>query len=235
MSFGQSWQMLIKALKLSYEHMGKVMLMNIAWFVLGFLPFLAFTYLPLDHNVFFVASLVLSVITLGGAMAAIHYVMNLILDREEVTLRDFWKGFKRFVLRGSVLFLLAILGFVLLIFNIWFSANYPSTIFMILSGFWIWGILFWASLHQFVFPFVINQDIGIFLSIKRAALLTLDNPLVSIVLIVLNLIVIVLSALLAAPILIFTASFLAILQNCFYREMMLKYDTIDQVESEEDV
>lgn len=234
MGFGQSWRLFIRALKLSYDHIGKVMLFNLAWFVLGFAPFLAFTYLPLQHNMFFVVTTIVTLFTLGGATAAVHHVFNLVLAGEDTSLKDFWAGFKKFLVRGTLLVFIAVLGFTILTFNIWFSANYPSTMFVILSGFWIWGIIYWFTMQQFVFPFVTNQKIGFVLAIKRAALLTLDNPLASAILTVLSVVVIALSVLLAAPILIFLASFLAILQNLYYHEMMLKYERTQEGEAAEE-
>lgn len=233
MGFSQSWRIFIRALKLSYDHIGKIMITNLAWFALGFFPLLVFTYIPFENPAFFLPAIVITFITLGGATAAVHYVINRILTGDDATLKEFWQGFKQFVIRGSLLLTAAILGFTILLFNIWFSANYPSTMFMILAGFWIWGIIFWYSVQQFVFPFVINQNIGFFLALKRGALLTLDNPLASGILMVLSVVIIALSVVLAAPILIFVASFLALLQNCFYHEMMLKYDRDDQETSAE--
>lgn len=99
---------------------------------------------------------------------------------------------------------------------------------MILSGLWVWGIIFWLALHQFAFPFLINQDIGVLKTLKRAALIVLDNPLPTLVLLVLSALVVVLSVVFAAPLLIFVASFLGIVQNSFYHEMMAKYEAEEQ-------
>lgn len=233
MGFGQSWRMFVRALKLSYDHIGKVMVTNLIWFGLGFAPFLAFSYLPFQNDIFFIISIVATVVTLGGATAGVQYRMNQIIRGEEASLQDFWIGFKSFFVKATVLLVIAVLGFVILVFNIWFSQNYPSTLFLILSGLWIWGIVYWYSVQQFALPFLVNQKTGVFLVIKRAALLTLDNPLASFLLLVFSLVIIVLSALLAAPLLIFVASFLALLQNSFYHEMMLKYDGADQDDSAE--
>src|SRR5690554_2289208 len=219
MGFSGSWRVFVQALKTGYEHIGKVMLYNLFWFALGFSPVLLMTYLPIESNVFYLGSIIVTFFTLGGSTVAVHYVMNRVISGEEVVVKDFWIGFKKFFVRGSVLLFLAILGFTILVFNIWFSGNYPSTVFLILSGFWIWGIIYWYAMQQFVFPFLTQQDIGFFLTLKRAALITLDNPLASGILVVISLIIIILSTVLAAPILIFVASFLAILQNLFYREL----------------
>ena len=241
MTFGQSWRTFVRALKLSYDHIGKVMLTNFVWFCVGFGPMLAFSYLPfLQNDVFFYLSIILSFITMGGAIAFVHYRMNRVILGEDTSFKDLWEGFKLFWLRGSGLLFLGVLAVFILVFNIMFSQNYPAVVFTILSGIWIWGIIFWIAMHQFVFPFLVNQDIGVFLTLKRAALIVLDNPLPSLVLLVLSAAIVVLCLILAAPILIFVASFLALLQNCFYHELMVKYtevkedDTIDSEGEDEE-
>ena len=238
MGFKGSWQTFVRAIKLSYEHIGKVMSTNLIWFGLGFVLFLLFTYLPFQNNLFFMIALLGTPITLGGVTAAVHYRMNLVIQGEESPVQDVVAGLKKFFIRGAILFVLATLGFVILIFNIWFSQNYPSTLFIVLSGFWIWGIVFWYAVQQYVFTFLINQDTKILAALKKASLMVLDNPLPSLILVVFSIIIIVLSAVLAAPLMIFVASFLAILQNCFYHELMLKYedpviDVSEEVEGED--
>lgn len=230
MGFSGSWRMFVQALKTSYDHIGKVMLFNLIWFATGFAPILVMTYVPIDSDLFFAICLIGNFITLGGATAAVHYIMRQIIAGEDVAVRDFFAGFKKFFARGSILLFLAIAGFTILIFNIWFSGNYPNTVFLVLAGFWVWGIIYWYSMLQFVFPFLTQQNIGVFKTLKRAALITLDNPLASGLLLIMGVVVIVLSAVLAAPLLIFTASFLALLQNYFYNELMLKYDTEESEE-----
>lgn len=230
MGFKSSWRMFVKALKTSYDHLGKIMLYNLTWFVLGFAPILIMTYLPINNEVFFAVCLLGTFLSLGGATGAIHHVMGQIISGEDVEFRDFLRAFKQFFVRGSILLFLALTIFVILVFNIWFSGNYPNTLFMILVGFWVWGMVYWYSMLQFVFPFLTQQNTGVFKILRRAALITLDNPLASGLLLIISLVVIVLSALLAAPLLIFTASFLALLQNYFYNEMMLKYDAEETAE-----
>ncbi len=229
MSFGESWRTFVLALKLSYEHIGKVMLTNLVWFAVAFGPMLAFSYLPfLQSDAMFLIIIVAGFITIGGATSAVHYRMNRVVEGEETSLRDMWEGFRLYWVRGTLLFALAILGVLILVFNIWFSQNYSITVFMILSGLWVWGIVFWVALHQFAFPLLMNQDRGVFLTLKRAALIVLANPLPTVLLLVFSAIVVFLSVLFAAPLLIYMASFLALLQNCFYHELMAKYEEMEE-------
>lgn len=224
MSFAQSWRVFIEALKTSYRHLGRVMLTNLLWFGISFAPILAVIYIPFENMWFFLAGVLGTVVTFGGATAALHSCMNQIIDGEGTTLRDFGIAFKKFFARGSVLTFLGGLGFTLLLFNIWFSTNYSSKIVFFLIGFWLWGIIYWYSVLQFVFPFLIQQDIKLFLAIKRAGLISLDNVLASFVLVMLSILVLILSVVLGAPLIIFTASFLALLQNYALKGIMSKYE-----------
>ena len=79
-------------------------------------------------------------------------------------------------------------------------------------------------MSNYIFPFLVNQNIGVFLTMKRSALLALDNLVVTIALSVAVLIVVVLSVILAAPVLLLMLGIIAFLQNVSYHELMQKYD-----------
>ncbi|NMB00288.1 MAG: hypothetical protein GX971_02005 [Firmicutes bacterium] len=230
-----SWQTFVRAIKLSYEHIGKVMITNLIWFGIGFSLFLLFTYLPIQNDYLFLIALLGTPITLGGVTGAVHYRMNRVILGEDSDFRDVGVGLKKYFVKGAVLYVLAALGFAILVFNIWFSQQNPSTLFIVLSGFWIWGIVFWLAVQQFVFPFLVNQKIGVLGALKKSSLMVLDNVLASLLLVVFSIVIIALSLVLAAPIMIFVASFLSVLQNCFYHELMVKYEdnVLEEVNSEE--
>ena len=79
-------------------------------------------------------------------------------------------------------------------------------------------------MSNYIFPFLVNQNIGVLLTMKRSALLALDNLVVTIILSVAVLIVAVLSVILAAPVLLLMLGIIAFLQNVGYHELMQKYD-----------
>lgn len=234
MGFKDSCRTFWRALKLSYEHIGKVMITNLVWFVVGFFLLLVFTYVPVEGSSLFLVALVGTPIAIGGAFGAVHHRMNALIKGEETTLNDLWLGFKKYFLRGAILAVLAVLGFGILFFNIWFSQTYPSKFFLLLSGFWIWGIVLWYAMHQFVFAFVVNQNAGVFTALRKSALIVLDNPWPSFLLVIFSLLVTALSLLFAAPLIIFLASFLALLQNCFYHELMVKYERLAEEQAEDE-
>ncbi|NLJ74734.1 MAG: YesL family protein [Firmicutes bacterium] len=224
MGLKQGWYVIKESFKTGYEYIGIVMLANLLWFGLGFAPLLIVTFIPIESVPYVLAGFIGTIFTLGGATAAVHYMMNKLIQREETTIKDFWAGFKKFFGRGSGLFLLGILGFVILIADLMFSINNPNNIIRYLSGIWVWGMLYWYALLQFVFPFLTQQDKGLMTVLKRAALVSLDNILGSLIVVVISILLIVLSLILAAPILLFTMSLLALIQNYALNEILLKYE-----------
>ncbi|MDI9441546.1 MAG: hypothetical protein QM392_05395 [Bacillota bacterium] len=223
MTFGQSWRTLLKSFKMSYEHLGKLALLNLVWFTVGVGPLMIGAYLPWESPlVLFVAGM-LSLITLGGAFPALHSMTNRIIDGEVINWRQFLPAFKKYVVRGTILLALRLFGFFVLTFNIWVALNKPSTLYLILSGFWLWGIVYWYAMQQYVYPLLTRHDLGVLTVLKRAALLTLDNPLASVFVFVISVVINVLSVILTVPLTIFTAGFLAFLQNNFLLGLLEKY------------
>ena len=93
-------------------------------------------------------------------------------------------------------------------------------------------MLYWYAVLQFVFPFLTQQDKGLITVLKRSALVSIDNVLGSIIVVVISILLIILSLVLAAPILLFTMSLLALVQNYALNEIMLKYEK-QEVDREE--
>ncbi len=113
MNFSQSWQAFVRSLRLGgYEHLGKLMLANLLWFSLGFGPLIILLYLPWQAPIMLIAALLISLVMFGGAYPpALHMLINHIMDRQDVSWRLFWQGFKKFACAGTILFFIRMLGF----------------------------------------------------------------------------------------------------------------------------
>lgn len=223
MSFRQSWQALLRSLRMGYDHLGKLIMLNVLWFTLGFGPIIISVYLPWQTPAILIIAALISLVMFGGGFPALHTQINRISEGETISWRGFWGEFKRFAVRGTILFFLRLLGFFILALNIWVTLNNPTTLFLLLSGLWLWGIFYWYAMQQFIYPFLTRQDIGVIMTLKRAALITLDNPLPSAFILIISLIIGIASAVLVVPAVLFTAGLLAFLQNNFFVDVMLKY------------
>lgn len=228
MALRQAGAILAQAFKAAYEYIGILMLSNFVWFLAAFLPILLFTMLPWQHPVFFLFGVLGTVVLFGPATAGIHTVIYRLVQREEATLTHFRAGFVRFFGRSFLLALVmgVILG--ILIVDLWFSLNSPSTWFRLLSGIWVYFIIFWGIMAQFVFPFLVQQDIGVITILKRSSLLAMDNILVSVVITLVNTVILAVSVLLAAPILLFVMGLTAFVQHFALLELLKKYDEQEQ-------
>lgn len=196
------------------------------WFFIGFLPLLvATTFSTYIKNPIVVAvALALTLITLGPATAAVHAMISRILAKEDVLVREFFQHFTQFFGRSVGLVLLNGLIIAILVSDFVFTINYPNNVVRALSGIWVYFFIFWALMSNYIFPFLVNQDIGVFLTMKRAALLALDNAIVTIMLTISVVLVAGLSIVLAAPVLLLMMGMIAFLQNIAYLEVMQKYD-----------
>ncbi|NMB46503.1 MAG: DUF624 domain-containing protein [Firmicutes bacterium] len=226
-SISKSWQIFRKGIRYSYDYLGMVMATSALWFFAGFLPILVVTTLSkyIKNPAVVGVAMVLTLITLGPATAAVHAMMAKILDREDVGVREYFHHFRRFFGRSVGLVLLNVLILVILGCDFFFTINNPNKIIRMLSGIWVYFFIFWALMSNYVFPFLVNQDIGIFLTMKRAVLIALDNMVVTIFLTIAVVLIMVLSVILAAPVLLLMMGIVAFLQNVGYRELMQKYDT----------
>jgi uncharacterized membrane protein YesL len=226
-SLRKSWQIFRKGIRYSYDYLGMVMASSVLWFFVGFLPLLVVTTFSkyIKNPAVFGVAIALTLVTFGPATAAVHTMIAKILDKEDVTVREFFRHFRRFFGRGVGLVLLNVLILAILGSDFLFTINNPNKIIRLLSGIWIYFFIFWALMANYIFPFLVNQDIGVFLTMKRAVLLALDNIVVTIILAIEVLLIVVLSVVLAAPVLLLMMGIIAFLQNVGYRELMQKYET----------
>ena len=97
MGFKQGWHVLKESFKTGYEYIGMVMLANLLWFGVGFAPLLIVTFIQIENALYVLAGFVGTAFTLGGATAAVHFMMNKLIERDETTVKDFWVGFKKFL------------------------------------------------------------------------------------------------------------------------------------------
>jgi uncharacterized membrane protein YesL len=207
-----------------------VMAASALWFFIGFLPLLvATTFSTYIKNPTVVGiALALTLVTLGPATAAVHAMMARILAKEEVMVREFFQHFSRFFGRSIGIVLLNVLILAILASDFVFTINHSNNIVRMLSGIWVYFFIFWALMSNYIFPFLVNQDIGVFLTMKRAALLALDNAVVTIFLTISVVLVAGLSIVLAAAVLLLMMGIIAFLQNVAYLELMQKYDAEEE-------
>ncbi len=224
MALHQAGAVVAQGFKAAYENIGILMLSNVVWFAAVAFPLFLVTLFRLEDPRSVFLAMVATVVLFGPATAGLHSVMYHTVTDRAASLAHFQSGFRQFFARSVMVTVVLGLVLALLIFNFSFSLYSPSTWIRLLSGIWIYFLVFWGIVVQLVFPFLVQQDIGVLLTLKRSALVATDNILVSFIVAVVNGIIVLLSLLLAAPILLFTMGLIALMQHYALSEILKKYE-----------
>lgn len=224
MGLSHAWGLFVKSLKTGYEYLGSVMLINVIWFFLWLAPLFLFSIAGIDNLILFIAILLLCMLLFGPATAGAYGLLNEIIQDDFHSITDFRKVFIKFFWRSILLVLTCglIFGFGLLNFVI--CKESPILIFRLLSGIWLYLLLFCAIMFQYVFPLLVQQNIGILVIIKRAALLAIDNVLFSVAILLASLIITLISIYTVVPAVIFWLSLIGLLHNLALVQVLTKYD-----------
>ena len=164
----QALAVLGRSASIAYERMGMVVITSIAWY---FAALAAATAAGVT-----VWAVPLAVVLVAPLSVAITYFGNLAVHREDAGLRELWRGYTKFWLRGVAL------GAVNLavVFVLWvdiraiMAAN--AAWIRMLAGAWIYLGLFAGLLFMYAYPVMVEQDTTPWKAIRRAVILILDNP-----------------------------------------------------------
>ncbi len=175
----------------------------------------------------FFASLL--VIPIPGIWAAFLYFASQITDEREPEFIDFWIGFKRYFLRSALLTLICLLVIGVLIVNILFymnSAVVPSSLRIpaaIAAGLCFWAIILVLMILVYAYPIMVTQNVGLRQTLKSAALIVLDNPLYSFMVLIMLAGILVLAVLTCVGPVVFLYALSATLVNSAFDNVMKKY------------
>jgi uncharacterized membrane protein YesL len=146
-----------------------VLVMSIAWyFPAMFAVILGLGLSPMSLPVF--------VAIVAPLTAAVTYAGNLAVHKEDAGPRDLLRGFGRFWLRAAMLGAVQSVVLVVLALDISLVFTVRATWVMMLSGIWVYLAIFIWSVCVYVYPLMVEQDVGVPTAIRRSALLVLDNP-----------------------------------------------------------
>ncbi len=222
MSVSQVWKLIVSSLKFCWDHITTLILLNLIWFFLWLLPMFLNSVIS-DNFVFFLVCMGLSLLLLGPVTAGMQYLILRLIKNEEVTVGEFISGFKKYFWRSEIIVLLAIVVLLFIVFNFSFATEYNSGWMRILSGIWLYLALFWLLIIQYIFPFLVQQDISVWLAIKRSVLLIFDNLLASLMLLLFSGLITFASLYTVVPFIILWFSMLSLMQNYIVLDLLKKY------------
>ncbi|HKM18117.1 MAG: DUF624 domain-containing protein [Firmicutes bacterium] len=222
MGVSQSAKLILNALKKTWDHITVLVVLNLVWFFLAFSPMFIDSLIK-GPDVINLVCTILALLLLGPVSAAMHYLIHRILTNEELSVEEFIKGLKRFFWRSELLVLLGLAALLIIVFNFSHTANHEAVYMRILNGIWLYMALLWVLLLQYAFPFLVQQDINIFLALKRSAMLLFDNLLVSLMLLLLGGFLTFISVMLVIPLIILWFAMISFMQNYVTVELLQKY------------
>jgi uncharacterized membrane protein YesL len=170
----------------------------------------------------------LLVVTAAPATMGLHNAANRIANYKRTGSEFFWEAFRRQVGRGWLLFLLSLLAPVAIGFNVWFYSQAEGFL-RLVSVVWLWGLLFWLLLAQYLIPLFLQQDeVNVCLALRNAALLVVRYPLFSFLMLLFQLTLIALSFALVLPLVLLLPALIALSQNLAMIGILQEMDLVPQ-------
>lgn len=198
------------SLRDSYNYLGTVLLCSVLWFAAS-----------------------LPVVTMGPATAAAFHVVRRAVLREDVGLGDFLTGLRRYFWRGLVVWAVLVGGMCVIVVDLMFFASVKLVALRVLTGVWIYAALFVLGVATHAFGLLVEQDTTVGKVLKRGALLVLDNPFYTGVMLLG-------SGLIAAACVVFTpglmllmAGILGFVQVNSVRGLLARYGALESPDSSE--
>ncbi len=197
----------------SYDNLGIIILGNLLWF-----------------------GLCLPIVTAPASTAALFSLTNRVISGKGASLKDFWEGFRKYFLRSLSLGLIYLLLLAVLKSDLFLYQHLSQTarvvvVFLGAVNFWIF--LLFSLMGIYSLPLMVEQDIGLRKSLKRSALLALDNPFFTIAISIQVMAIFFLSLLSGVGVILLMMSLVSLLLNRSLRELFNKYEEGGEEEKEE--
>lgn len=192
-----------RALWNTYDHIGLLVLANLLW-----------------------VALCLPVVTAPAATAGLFHLAHRIALGKEVSLRDFFTGFRKHFLPALKLGLVDLAALLVLWINIDFyshlrgGATIPG---MILAAAMIWVAAFFWLMHVHLYALLVSGETSLRQLIRKSALLTLDNLLFTIGIAFQALSLSVLCTITGAGLVLINASLVGVLLVSGHHEVRRRY------------
>ena len=197
----------------SYDNLGIIILGNLLWF-----------------------GLCLPLVTAPASTAALLSLTSRIVTGKRASVRDFWDGFRKYFLRSLSLGMICLLLLAMLISNLFLYQHLGRAgrvVVAFLGAVNLWVFLFFFLVEMYSLPLMVEQDIGLRKSLKRSALLALDNPFFTIAIFIQVLAIFFLSVLSGIGVILLMMGLISLLLSRALQELFAKYEGGRKEEKEE--
>lgn len=224
--FGRFWRSIAQGAKLFYDYLGLSVMVSAFWYALAFVPVQYFVELArVAPHIYTLGAVVLVTVLWAAPVTASAYAaMASLINRDGFYIRDLFAGIGRYWKKTVASAAIALFLLFALVANVWFYFNSPYAILRWLTVLFGYLMAFWFMGIQYLFPFIVQQDVGIFKTLKRTALVALDNVIVSFVLFVVGVIFTAVSLVPLVPMVLVFMGLMAAIHNYALIEILKKYD-----------
>jgi len=222
MGVSQAFKLILNALKAAWDHAAALVILNMAWFCLILAPMFLDALIkgPTVMNLICTG---VSILLFGPVSAATHCMIARILSDGEVSVREFFEALKRFFWRSELLFIGWLVVLLVLAWAFTGSGIQDTILMRIVNGICLYLVLVWFLVFQYLFPFLVQQDINVRLVLKRSTILMFDNLLVSLMLLLLSGVLTFAAIMLVIPMVILWFTVIGLMQNYVTVELLKKY------------
>jgi uncharacterized membrane protein YesL len=158
------------------------------------------------------------------ATAAVFYLTNQMVKGESIGFVTFFRGFRDYFAQSWLLFAVSQLISLVILANVVFYINMDSELLRLIGILWAYVMVFWLCVQMYTFPLLIEQGSrGVFRVLRNAVLLTLDNLMFTLTLLVILVLFVALSSALVIVIPLLLACIVATVQNKAALLLLEKY------------
>lgn len=241
--FGRAGRAISQAGRLYYDYLALSILVSVYWYVFAFLPVTYLVILPEPairdllasetvavpvRLIFMVLSYLpaalIAVLLAAPVTAVANWAMHALIQRDGFYPRELFTQIPRFYKKtvatagvAIVIILVLAVDFVIVLFS-------ASAILKWLSVLFGYFLVFVVLSMQYLFPFIVQQTVSVWKTLQRAALVALDNVIVSLLLALVGAILFWLSFRIMIPMVLIFMGYLAALHNYALIEILKKYD-----------
>lgn len=230
--------MLTRTLKMAfwvmYDHLGKLILANLVWAVAIAVPgtvavtAVLFGDAPTRWWVGVPAGILAFGVVLPVMSAGIAQMVKVLIDRKDGSLSDMLDGVRLYWRRAAAIGLTYVLAIACLTTSVWFyAAKLQNVAGYLISAVALWCLVFAGMAGLLVMPALVQKRERAFATLKLAALLVLDNPLLVIGLAVQVLTVTVLAVPVWPMFFVCYGAIVLVLGSSAYELMARKYAAAD--------
>jgi uncharacterized membrane protein YesL len=230
----QNRAVLRQAFRSSYQQFGLTVTLSAIWFLFAAIPTLYMLYFVLVVMAGGKLTIFLPLILLwvtatflyGPVTAMVFSVARDMIDGSEVTLRSLWQGFTQHYKTAAKVTGAMALIIIILAVDVIVYLQSPSTLRVFLTVFLLYLMVFWCLMSAYIYPLIVHKYKSVLQTLKQAALLMLDNVLITLTVALEVLIIGFACIFFILPVPAFLGCIIALMHTAAFKTILMKYEKL---------